>query len=226
MRTGTDSIVISAEVTPTLDLGNDSTLCVGQVLSLDATFPGATYLWHDSTTTPTFNITGPDTVWVTSAIGSCTITDTLMTDYLDVVSVNLGNDTALCVGDLITLSVPDSNVTFLWHDNSTDSSLTISQTGLYWVDVTNYCGTVTDSIDIIFNPLPVIDLGNDTSICQGETLLLDAENPGGTYLWQNASVNQTFSVSQAGLYWVEVNTNNCISRDSIQVNYTPLPWLI
>lgn len=53
---------------------------------------------------------------------------------------------------------------------------------------------------------PVLpDLGNDTIVCQGQSVLL---NPGvfDSYLWDNNSTNATRAVTQTGTYWVRVGT--------------------
>ncbi len=54
---------------------------------------------------------------------------------------------------------------------------------------------------------PAPDLGNDTSVCQGQSVIL---NPGSfnSYLWDNNSTAQTRSVSQPGTYWVRVGTTS------------------
>lgn len=62
-----------------------------------------------------------------------------------------------------------------------------------------------------------VDLGNDTSICIGETLLLDAESSGNTYLWQDGSTISSYIVNQQGTYSVEVNLNECVISDTIQI---------
>lgn len=50
----------------------------------------------------------------------------------------------------------------------------------------------------------LVDLGNDTTLCQGETVTFDAGPGFDTYLWQDASANQTYSTGTAGVYWCEV----------------------
>src|SRR5690606_28576383 len=52
---------VAVSVTPlTVDLGNDTTICVGATQTLDATstVTGTTYLWNTLDTTPTIDITG------------------------------------------------------------------------------------------------------------------------------------------------------------------------
>src|SRR6185436_18711935 len=90
----------------------------------------------------------------------------------------------------------------------------------------NICGgqsAYTDSITI--PPRPGADLGIDTSLCNGGTLLLDAtSHPGSTYQWQDGSANPTFMVSASGRYnyYVKVAYNGCFAWDTINVNINPI----
>ncbi len=91
--------------------------------------------------------------------------------------------------------------------------------GLYHVEVRDNNGcTVTETVGVV--PLggsaPVLDLGQDRTLCQGDTLLLDATQQNAVYLWQDGSINPFYEVSQEGLYRVTV-TNDCgqISDDVV-----------
>ena len=69
-----------------------------------------------------------------------------------------------------------------------------------------------------------INLGNDTTFCDGQTLTLDAGSfPGGaTYLWQDGSTAQTFLVDTSGTYYVFVtDTAGCTGIDSISITVNP-----
>lgn len=68
-----------------------------------------------------------------------------------------------------------------------------------------------------------INLGSDTVLCPGETLVLDPGIQNADYQWQDQSAGPTFTVQQPGLYWVEVTTDSCIIRDSINVVYSEVP---
>ena len=75
-----------------------------------------------------------------------------------------------------------------------------------------------DTIVVSYSTLPVVDLGPDTTICEGSTLILDAQNPGHTYLWNDGTTNQTLSVTTAGTYQVTVkNAAQCAKTDAITV---------
>lgn len=78
--------------------------------------------------------------------------------------------------------------------------------------------SVERTITITANDL-MIDLGNDTTICAGETLMLDAGMDGTTYAWNTGEFTQTIEVDTTGNYWVAVVSaaTGCISYDAIQV---------
>ncbi|MCH1612609.1 MAG: hypothetical protein L7S72_04860, partial [Flavobacteriales bacterium] len=85
-------------------------------------------------------------------------------------------------------------------------------------------GTCPDSSsqDITIHTSPTVDLGNDTTICTGNTLTLDA-GAGYTYLWSDASTNQTLDVTTFGIYDVTItDNNNCTATDQINVLFETL----
>jgi hypothetical protein len=136
--------------------------------------------------------------------------------------LDLGNDTSLCQGETLILDATTSNATYLWQDNSINPTFNVTQQGTYWVEVTVNSTTIGDTININFNPLPTINLGNDTTLCQGESLTLDVTTSNATYLWQDNSTNPTFNVTQQGTYQVEVSRYNCSVINTINVRYNNL----
>ena len=75
------------------------------------------------------------------------------------------------------------------------------------------------------NTVPVVDLGDDITILQTQTAVLDAGNPGASYLWSNGALTQTITVGYLGNasdnYSVDVTLNNCTGSDEVVVNFTP-----
>jgi len=145
---------------------------------------------------------------------------------VDPLTVNLGADKEFCGVTSYVLD-PQSgiNKTYLWQDNSVNPTLTTSQSGLYWVEVTNNNNgcILRDSIQLNFKPNPFVQLGIDTTICEKTTLLLDAGNPGATYLWQDNSTNQTLLAGNPGSYFVKVNLNGCELSDTIVIKNRLIP---
>lgn len=76
-----------------------------------------------------------------------------------------------------------------------------------------------DTIVVSYSTFPVVNLGADTTICEGSTILLDAQNPGLTYLWTDGSTNQTLNVNSSGTYGVTVeNAAQCATTDAITIS--------
>ncbi|MBL0054209.1 MAG: T9SS type A sorting domain-containing protein [Bacteroidetes bacterium] len=141
-------------------------------------------------------------------------------------SVALGNDTTLCAGQNLTLNAGISNATYLWQDSTTNPVYTVTQAGTYWVQVSNSLGITTDTINVFYNVAPTINLGNDTSICAGDTLTLNAGAGYTSYLWQDASTDSIFTATVGGVYYVTVANGNCFTTDtillSVSICNTPL----
>lgn len=75
-----------------------------------------------------------------------------------------------------------------------------------------------DTIVVSYSTFPIVNLGNDTTLCSGEVLTIDAQNPGSTYQWSNGTTNQTLTTGAAGQYTVTVtNTDNCSKSDNITI---------
>ncbi len=74
-----DTIVVSFNALPSVNLGIDKDICTSDVLTLDAGNVGSTYLWSTGATTKTINVSlaGAYTVTVTNANG-CSNTDVIV----------------------------------------------------------------------------------------------------------------------------------------------------
>jgi len=198
-------------------MGQDTSLCQGETLLLDGTTPNASYLWQDNSTNPTFTVTQQGVFWVEVTVNNCSNTDTVNIGYITIPSIDLGQDTALCQGDTLLLDATSLNATYLWHDNSTNPTFNITQQGTYWVQVlVNNCSN-SDTITLNYYPNPTVNLGTDTTICEGETFIIDASTLNATYLWHDNSTNSSFTVTDGGIHWVEVITNCQTISDSVSI---------
>jgi len=215
-----DTIYIDMILLPVTGLGEDTMICEGDTLMLDAGGGYDSYLWQDGAEGQYYAAVneGEYYVSVTNICGNTS--DTL---HLGIIPTTLwlGNDTAFCEGDSITLTAETGFDSYVWMDSIPGQSITIGDPGLYYVEATNICGMVDDFIMISVTPLPVVDLGADTSISTG-SMIFDAGNPGAYYEWSTGAATQTISVS-AGEYilWVEVEKDGCISSDTVAVSQYP-----
>lgn len=82
---------------------------------------------------------------------------------------------------------------------------TINSNGTYQYTVNTPCGPGVSNV--VVEIMPDVDLGNDTTLCAGATLQLDAGAGFDEYLWSNMATTQTINVSNAGLYSVSVTSS-------------------
>jgi gliding motility-associated-like protein len=128
----------------------------------------------------------------------------------------------LCEGDTLLLDATLANGSYVWQDGSTGSTLEVTQGGQYAVQVTNFCGTGTDTVEVLLIETPPdIDLGIDTLLCTGDTLFLDSGINNADYLWQNGSTEPTFTVFREGTYSVTITSQCNTYEDDRIVNYIP-----
>lgn len=150
-----DRDTVSAEYFPgpVIDFGPDTTVCgIGETIFLDATTPGANYLWQDGSTGPTYLITIDGLYYVTVTLGGCVDKDSLAVNYSTYPSVNIGKDFGLCPEQTVDLYAGPNTFIYLWSDGSTSNTFTITEIGTYWVDVNSNGCTTRDSIIAIADP--------------------------------------------------------------------------
>lgn len=205
-------------------LGADTTLCPGDTLRLGNAYPCALYQWQNGLSAPFFTVNRSGTYLVRIDLDGQTYRDTIRVDYFPMPQIALGNDTTLCPGETILLDAALATAdTYQWQDGSAAATFTVQSEGLYVASVTDVCGnTTSDSVRVdYFEVLQPLNLGSDTTLCPGETLLLDATDPAAVaYQWQDGSQLPTFTADESGIYTV-VLTDNCNNTltDSIEIQY-------
>jgi len=223
---GRDTILVTVNPTPSVNLGADTFICNGVTYTMDAGNAGSSYLWDNGSTAQTRMVSGSGTYYVkvTNAY-NCVGRDTVVSTYMAPPVVNLGNDTGICSGNTLTLNAGNPGSFYLWDNGSSQQTRAVSASGTYYVRVSNiaHCQSY-DTIHVLVNPLPVVNLGNDTIFCHGYTLVLNAGHPGDTYLWNDNSTAQTLAVTATGDYSVQVtDANHCTGTDNINIFVKPLP---
>ncbi|HLG35061.1 MAG TPA: PKD domain-containing protein [Bacteroidia bacterium] len=182
-----------ATATPT-----DTVICVSQPIQLYGDASTANLSWftsgsgifsdlnNDTTIyTPSPADTGIIILYMVVANAPCpndTAFVTLTIVPLPIVTIT--SDTTICFGDSATLTAA-GGVTYLWTPgNDTTSSIIVSPalTTIYFVTVTNATGcSASDSVRVFVNPWGVAIAGNDTAICNIDSLVLNGitQNAGG-----------------------------------------------
>jgi gliding motility-associated-like protein len=91
--------------------------------------------------------------------------------------------------------------------------------GFYDVSLHTYVDSIVDSLHywIFIKTPPVVELGNDTSLCEGQVMALDASLVNATYLWQDASTEPIYLATTTGYFYVDISQNNCHSFSDINL---------
>lgn len=225
-KCGVDSSVweIILKKTPQVTLPNDSTYCGTILVNLDVADPDPemTYEWNGGEKTPALSINKPGTYSVKLTNRCGTAQDEVTYKLLQMPVVDLGKDEVFC-GSVspvdYTVGDPDNEETYLWSTNSTEASVTIAKEGDHWIKITNYCGTVSDTVNFRVSPFPVVDLGPDTILCGNFSLDLDAGNSGMSYLWMpDGEATQSIKATKQITYTVVVtNDDGCEGTDDFTV---------
>jgi len=162
----------------------------------------------------------------------CRVWDSICVFIREYPDVSFGNDTTLCPQQSFQVSMgslDSSNIfnpklaTYLWPDNSTKNSFTINSEGTYWGSMKYRGCTVSDTIDVKYVALPEVNLGKDTSLCNGDSLTLYVAPSSANYLWSNGSTANTITANKTGSHWVKVSQQFCVNTDTIHINFKPRP---
>lgn len=161
---------------------------------------------------------------VTDVYG-CSNTADVLVDLLYMPTVDIGRDTSFCDGGTVTLNAGPGYLTYEWEDASSGQTHAADANGLYWVRVSNHCGFVEDTVEITVHAMPEVDLGQDITACESDTLILDAgDHPGATFTWSSDVHTQTFTPNSSGTFWVKVvNEFDCASEDTVILSLRPSP---
>lgn len=213
------------ELLPALsvDLGNDTSICQGQQLILDAGNPGADHEWSNLSNSQTLAVTSSGIFSVTVTNGYCTANDAINVQVNDA-PIDPLNDVTECVGGPVILDAGNTGSTFQWSTNENSGSIEVMSSGTYTVSITNDsgCNATFDAIVQFIAP-PYVELGADTVLCDGELLLLDAGNAGMQYTWSTGASSRIIPVNSAGSYSVVVSNGYCERNDQIEVHFDPAP---
>lgn len=213
-RCGTGTVTLTAGSSTTGTVFNWYAAAIGGT----ALFTGASFTTPSIATTTTYYVDG--------TVGTCTGARVPVIATVNAnPTVSLGNDTSFCIGNSVILTATSTATTFLWDNASTIATRTVNAAGTYSVQVTDANNCIGhDTVVVTENALPVVNLGNDTAICDGDAVVLDAGNAGSTYAWDNAATTQTTTITTDGTYSVSVTDGNgCNGHDTIIVTTIPPP---
>ena len=205
-----DPHIVTTQVT-------DTFFCAPGTFTLTAPAGYGSYTWQDGSTNTSFTDSFAGVYYVD---GSSYCQDHIDTFHLvsRQLSINIGNDTTVCMNDLLRVPLAGNDITYRWQDGSTDSVYSADHTGEYSVTVNQHGCTASAQIYVNFfyfsQDIP------DTFVCKGTpfnyTMRCNVPE-GGSVLWNDGVTTPTRTVSDSGTWWVYVSKDQCEILDTVRV---------
>ncbi|MEY2904373.1 MAG: hypothetical protein RJA52_389 [Bacteroidota bacterium] len=237
-----------------LELGSNFTVCLGEnkILNPQGVEDGIyNWVFPEGVESSCMNCASPEVIF--NEEGTFTISATLDgpgCDFQDAITVtvlpqaapnySISNDISICQGEKVNLGgVEISGNTYTWSSipqgfisNLSNPEVSPEATTTYFLEVSNgICpNPVRDSVKVIVNSKPTINLSESITICEGEKVVLGntPSQNGVVYSWSggdnifspnlpNTIVNPTVS----SFYTILAQNGNCKVENSIAVNVIP-----
>lgn len=210
-----------------VSLGGNAFLCPDSSLVLRPQKGYSSYTWQDGSTADSFLVNAPGKYYLT-VTNTCGTpgSDTVLLQQAPSLNFSAGPDISMCLNATTTLQAPSGYNNYSWKDgtggaiyNTQDIFINPPSGTQYFASAQTSLGCVVrDTVNVTVKvPIPV-NLGNDSSLCSGDSVLLNAGNGFLSYTWNNGSSNASIYASRQGEYFVKVQSpNGCYSSDTMQI---------
>jgi gliding motility-associated-like protein len=128
------------------------------------------------------------------------------------------------------ISDPVNDATLNWSTGETSDEISVNETGIYCITISNACGSEEACADVVIEPIPEIGLESDYLLCDETSVTLDPieeDDPSYNYSWSGPGLNSTGSsaqITESGTFTLTVS-NNCGSDElefSVVLEPTPV----
>ncbi|MGB2384794.1 MAG: lectin-like domain-containing protein, partial [Flavobacteriales bacterium] len=220
---------------PVLSLGDDQTNCPYEEVSFDFSGydPNLTYTWNGVTGTSTYTTTQAGTLTLEWGLSLCTASDEVELSHYPTYLVDWVEDPiVLCADEVETASALDpawsgGNVSWLWNDGTNANALSVSEPGLYSVEITTPNCTFTYDLDVEDSPNQGVDLGADVLLCDAESVTFTSGYDAASTTWisggdaEGTESTSTTVTGTAATVIVKVSIGECVERDTVEVAHVP-----
>lgn len=229
----------------TLSLSPD-TICPGDTAQITMTGPGVSYSWTPANLLSNATISNPKatvvnttkfTVLSANADG-CVIRDSIFVPTYPAPIINLPTDRGACPNDSFQIAPTGGPYTqYEWFSLATGNTVISTSPNIFAKPGNSYYVRVksansacfnysADTFDLVsFSLTPIVAVGAGT-ICDGDSVVLQANAGLLNYLWSNGATSQFNVVKTAGTYfYTALDTNGCNLRSSdavVQVDANPV----
>jgi gliding motility-associated-like protein len=202
---------------PLFSLGPNRVLCQGDSLPVVAPVKGP-FLWNTNSTDSIIWVKTAGIYWLEAGLTECRSRDTVLVNVIAVNNFSLGANTSFCQGESVQLVAPVKGP-FNWSTGSSDSIITITQPGSYWLQTGKGLCSLSDTLKITVNPNPNFRLPPDTTICSSENLIVTAPSGYAQYLWQDGVRQPSRTLTEPGRYWLKITSDKgCSTTDTFYLD--------
>lgn len=209
-------------------------LCTGETTTLRA-LGGISFLWNNGKTTQSITerplVPTRFSVWVTDT-NHCRDSAFVDVSVAAPIVASFRGKTEICEGDS-TLLTGLGGAIFEWTDanNRVEAGKSVWFKPIKTTRYTLHASTPTGCYDdttftITVYPKPVLSISNDTSICEGENLILSVNGGNGNYIWSTGETTASIHVAPKISTNYTVQTEDihaCSSQANVYVEVNPKP---
>ncbi len=213
---------ISYVVIPDFDLGPDSTLCDGEELVLQAPSIMGGFIWSDGSQGQTLSVSTSDVYILRVEDRGCSREASVNVVFDPTINLSIGPDTTLCAGEELVLSTNATATEYIWSTGATTSSINVNNSGTYILNAISGACEDSDTVIVRYVTIDDINLGDDRSICEGESITLNAFIGNElNYVWSDGRTTPEIVVTAGDTYTVEVGTDRCVESASVVISVDP-----
>lgn len=221
--------IFSANITAS----GPTTFCQGGSVVLTAASNNSSYNWNTGSTAQSIIVASSGTFIVNVTNGNCLGSDTVVVTVHPnppAPIISASGPTSFCPGDSVTLTCSPAN-TYSWNTNQYTQSIVVSNSGNYFVTITDVNGCQSSSsINVTVFPPPITSITNSVAICQGDSAQLTVIG-GVSWQWTPAAGLNNFSIpnpmaspSISTQYSVVVTgLGGCMDSAVVSVFVNPVP---
>jgi gliding motility-associated-like protein len=144
----TDDFIVEEVVLPVIELGPSIEICANETATIDAGYTGA---WSTGANASSITVSNPGLYTYEYTQQGCSTIDEIAVFVKPLPFVRANPNQFGCMQSDYTIVVDNfSEGSYLWSDGSSDTYLVVDQPGSYWFMVTNDCGSVAQTIDVVF----------------------------------------------------------------------------
>ena len=246
-----DTVNVNVNSLPSIDAGNDTSMCMFDTIQLQSTGTVVSYSWSPNINISNVAISNPlvsplanqDYIVSGVDVNNCMNSDTVTVVVNALPVANAGEDLWVCPGSSKTLN-GSGGIDYAWSPNIDITDTTVFNPVItpttsidYVLQVADVNGCIDlDTLMVVFGDFVPTDAGNDTVICAGDSIIIGGSPTsvlGSDYAWIPASSIIDSSIANPIVfpmftteYIIYTSNDTCSGVDTVLVTVNQLPNVV